>query len=241
MSSFQAQTLDNERQQCTSLSKNCVDVFRNAEEGERITMSFVAKTDDIYRGEWHKATASKKEDHFEVIFDENPSIILQYYNSDEQKSLVSENLWAIGWYMLPDQADALSRQKDNGQGSVAVEDINHINRNNFEGKYFEGELRSGMKCKFFESVTCTRGKTVFTFNTVDSVLHKSEIGVFFFAVEFYDGSEAEAVVFFQERNLPSFVPLLQLVKQELSENAKVDNEEFHHMKETVREFIKQHL
>ena len=155
--------------------ENCVDVFRNAEEGERITMSFVAKTDDIYRGEWHKATASKKEDHFEVIFDENPSIILQYYNSDEQKSLVSENLWAIGWYMLPDQADALSRQKDNGQGSVAVEDINHINRNNFEGKYFEGELRSGMKCKFFESVTCTRGKTVFTFNTVDSVLHKSEI------------------------------------------------------------------
>ena len=98
MSSFQAQTLDNERQQCTSLSKNCVNVFRNAEEGERIT--FVAKTDDI-GGEWHKATASKKGDHFEVIFDENPSIILQYYNSDEQKSLVSENLWAIGWYMLP--------------------------------------------------------------------------------------------------------------------------------------------
>ena len=62
---------------------------------------FAAVLSDLGRSrDWLPATAPKKADHFKVIFDNSPSEVIQYFFEDERKSLLSENLWEIGWYKL---------------------------------------------------------------------------------------------------------------------------------------------
>ena len=55
---------------------------------------------------WENATAVKKDGFFECINDENPSKSASLPFDDEKTSLLSTNLWEMGWYSLNPSQEA---------------------------------------------------------------------------------------------------------------------------------------
>ena len=64
-----------------------------------MTIKFAAKTASLDE-DWKVAFATKKGDHFEVFFEENTEEKHIFKFEDETKSLLSANLWEMGWYSL---------------------------------------------------------------------------------------------------------------------------------------------
>ena len=81
-------------------SDQAVSIFADAPEGRTIT--FCAKSANL-TDNWNVAFATKKVDHFEVFFEKDPENKLIFNNDDESKSLLTSNLWEIGWYSLVEE------------------------------------------------------------------------------------------------------------------------------------------
>ena len=63
---------------------------------------FAAKKPDLM-GNWFSATATKHADFFEVIYDDSTLEVQKVPFDDERESLLSENLWELGWFGVPQQ------------------------------------------------------------------------------------------------------------------------------------------
>ena len=179
-----AQNIENGKEQCSVKASKHIERFQIAAEGE--TIPFAAKMGDL-GGDWLPATATKKSDHFEVVFDKSPSEVVQYFFEDEQKSLLSENLWEIGWYKLLKLEDRSTSTDEPSANEVIGSDLGNspIDEasvsivHNFKGNCFEGELLSGEKCKFFESVERGDGTKSLCFAAKDAVVSDSKNALFF--------------------------------------------------------------
>ena len=86
-------------------SDEAVAIFAEAQEGS--TISFRAKSANL-ADDWNLAFATKRAGHFEVFFDKDPENKLIFNNDDESKSLLSANLWEIGWYSLVEEHQNLT-------------------------------------------------------------------------------------------------------------------------------------
>jgi hypothetical protein len=236
MSSSNPSNVEKAGDPCSLTTEQSFNVFHSSAVGDCI--QFLAKKGDI-GGEWQNASATRKADHFAVVFESDPATICQYFFEDEQHSLLSKNLWELGWYKLPESIMAVgSGSKESDITEIPRgEDPSKFTITEFKGKSFDGVLRVGGKAKFFETVVCSNG----TFSPKDSVICNSKRGIFFFAVQPEDGSEAQAVVFTFEPDIPAFVQLSNVVKQSAEVNDQPDQESFNIMKTTVREYIRKQI
>ena len=109
--------------------------FRNAVEGEKIL--FCAKMTDL-NGEWVEGIAEKKGEAFSVVLANNPDQAIIYNNDDEHKSLISDNLWTLGWYKLRETGptDATGNNCYNYDGVLAIDDSSVVLIKEFKGAFF---------------------------------------------------------------------------------------------------------
>ena len=66
---------------------------------ENTTLKFAVKTASLDE-DWKLASATNKLDYFEVFSNDKPELKLIYKFDAEVKSLLSANLWEMGWYFL---------------------------------------------------------------------------------------------------------------------------------------------
>ena len=167
-------------------SVEAVSIMETAEENS--TLKIAVKTTSLEE-DWKLASATKKIDHFEVFFHNNPEVKLIYKFDDEVNSLLSANLWEMGWYsLLEDDAP----EGDLGKEQSSEEEVIFGDVIEFKGKSFPGN-----NCTIFESVLLSNSQesTETLISSMDNILHQSQKCVFFFAIQYIDKQEPEAVVF----------------------------------------------
>ena len=201
---------------------------------EGMTIKFAAKTASLDE-DWKVAFATKKGDHFEVFFEENTEEKYIFKFEDETKSLLSANLWEMGWYsLLQDE-----RARDDCESDISKEKPREVSEKNCDAIEFKGKSFTTPNCELFESVVLSRGLTEATFSTKDKVLFQSQECVFFLAVRPTGDEQPQAVVFRFNPDTPALVPISELV---CNENVgDIDPQQFAIMKHEVDKFIKARL
>ena len=141
MEVHQTSTAESELRLRHCSSDQTVSIFADTPEGRVIT--FCAKSANL-TDNWNAtvAFATKKVDHFEVFFEKDPENKLIFNNDDESKSLLSSNLWEIGWYSLVEENQHMTSQKPtdiskegNNFNDTEMEEVSMIRQ--FKGRSFE--------------------------------------------------------------------------------------------------------
>ena len=114
------------------------------------------------------------------------------------KSLLSANLWEIGWYsLLQDECESeIGTEKP---GGISVIDRDAIQCN--------CKSVTTSKSALFELVVLSQGCTATTFSTNDELVFQSQECVFVLAVQPTENEEAQAVVFSFNYDTPALVPI----------------------------------
>ena len=126
------------------------------------------------------------------------------------KSLLSANLWEIGWYsLLQDECESeIGTEKPGGISVIDRRDAIQCNCKSV----------TTSKSALFELVVLSQGCTETTFSTNDELVFQSQECVFVLAVQPKENEEAQAVVFSFNYDTPALVPIYELVW-----NVKVDD------------------
>ena len=119
---------------------------------------FAAKKPDLM-GNWFSATATKHADFFEVIYDDS-TLEVPKVPFDERESLLSENLWELGWFGVPQQG-----------GSSTVKSVHAITYS-YEGHSVNASIQ-GAQVTLYQTVKIFQGVQQATFSTKDVALTTS--------------------------------------------------------------------
>ena len=116
------------------------------------------------------------------------------------KSLLSANLWEIGWYsLLHDECESeIGTEKP---GGISVIDRNAISCN------CKSVIITTSKSALFELVVLSQGCTETMFSTNDELVFQSQECMFVLAVQPTENEEAQAVVFSFNNDNPALVPI----------------------------------
>ena len=176
---------------------------------------------------WKNATAVKRDGFFECIIDEDPSEPGALPFDDERTSLLSVDLWEIGWYSLDPSEEANFR-------APSIEYA-------FEGEKTYDILYEGQLYTLYPSCTMTVASVVSTFHPRAKVLCDKDSGFLYFMAAKTKESDLphKAVVYNCAKSCPEFVSLEQLTLETEPDTLPHDLD-FKTITLSVKSFVRTH-
>ena len=210
-SNAETDTVD-QQEICVSSPDSIVSVLKDLEEGESVIIS--VKRGSL-QSEWNNAIATKGPKDFIIKYDDISLDDEVCPFDDESRSLLSENLWQIGWFQFRGRQDKIQRNTTTVPDEMT--DIKEVDSNFVFGgvKFPNLVFINGAGFNLWNSVTVTtKGEERNTIAAKTNIsVHGKGPSLFFFAAESTEISNSghKAIIFDSTLSQPAVVELLDVI------------------------------
>ena len=210
-SNAETDTVD-QQEICVSSPDSIVSVLKDLEEGESVII--LVKRGSL-QSEWNNAIATKGPKDFIIKYDDISLDDEVCPFDDESRSLLSENLWQIGWFQFRGRQDKIQRNTTTVPDEMT--DIKEVDSNFVFGgvKFPNLVFINGAGFNLWNSVTVTtKGEERNTIAAKTNIsVHGKGPSLFFFAAESTEISNSghKAIIFDSTLSQPAVVELLDVI------------------------------